>query len=273
MRLFTFLPLIFLFACGNAPVPEGSVPAFSVPEELKQARLVFQREGNVILSAPLTKGEEVTLTEGSVPRWSADGSWIAFLRGNQVGRVFPESGGVEMLSEVRNPRTLAVPKLGNEVFFSDGDEVKAVNVETKAVRVLTEGITLLELDSVGKRLIGTQKKLGGYQVIALDLDSGDIMSFGRGCSASTSPEGDRITRNGGDHTRLAILDAVSGDTVQSLLAPPGRKTDNQSWSNHPDWVASMDEDSGHIYAHRVSDGAVYRISRGGDGDRPDLWLP
>jgi hypothetical protein len=271
MRFLLFLPLLFLFACGNSPAPEGSLPAYSLPPELRDARLAFQRKGQIVVSSPLSKGKETEVTTGTWPRWSPDGTWVAFLDGNRVSRILIESGEVEVLSEVRNPRTLAVPKLGNEVIFTDGNLVKSVNVDTGGVRILEEGRALLEIDVVGDVILGTQKVLGGFRV---NSSSGkEEKNYGKGCSASFSPDGTRVTRNEGDHTRLAVLDAESGEQVLMLPAPPGRKTDNQFWSNHPDWVVSMDEDSGHIYAHRISDLSVFRISKSGNGDRPDLWVP
>jgi len=273
MRTLFFLPVLFLFACGNTSVPEGSVPELTIPDGLKQAQLTFQRNGNIVISDLNDPENAKSVARGSWPRWNADGTWVAFIQDNQIARVFPETGQVEMLSEVRNPRTLAVPRFGSEVVFSDGDQVKAVNVNEKTVRVLADDMPLLEMDIEENRVVGTQKILGGFRLKSLELDSGKGRDYGKGCSASFSPNGSRVTRNEGDHTRLAILDASTRKPLFYLPAPPGRKTDNQFWSTHPNWVVSMDEDSGHIYAHRISDRAVFRISHEGEADRPDLWAP
>jgi hypothetical protein len=275
MRLFGFILIFLLLGCRAElpPAEEGSVPEVSIPGPLQEAKLVFQRQGNIYLASPLHNTSAKALVNGQRPRWNTEGTWIAFLQDNSICRIFPDTGVVEVLSEARNPRTLAVPKTGNEIWYSDDGNVMAVNVITKEVRRVVQGFAPLEMDVAGEEVLGTVKVLGGYRVRARNVHTGKETDFGFGCSASFSPDGTNVTRNEGDHMRLALHDTTSTNIKSHLQAPEGRKTDNQFWSTHPDWIVSMDEESGHIYAHRVSDNSVYRITEEGGGDRPDLWVP
>ena len=275
MKFIGTLWILLLLGCGRGVhSEEGSpTPSVSLPQELQTAGLTCQRGEHIVIHDPIAASTPRELAKGIWPRWNADGTWIAFLQGTRICRVFPETGTVEILSEGRNPRTLAVPKVGTEIWYSDSGKVYAVDVTTKEIRVVTENFEPLEMDVVGNEILGTIKVFGGYRVRVRNVTTGEDLEVGTGCSASFSPDGSQVTRNERDHVRLALHDKISTDIQTHLTAPEGRKTDDQFWSNHPDWVVSMDEASGHIYAHRVSDNQVFRITAEGGGNRPDLWVP
>jgi len=111
----------------------------------------------------------------------------------------------------------------------------------------------------------------GIKRYSLATDDESIL-LGRGCSASLSPNGTRATLNLNGHRELALLDVRTGDTLATLSAPPDTQLDNQYWSNHPDWITAVSH-KGDIFLQRVTDGTCWRITRTGDADRPDLFVP
>lgn len=267
--------LLFLISCGSGGATGNPEPVLEtgIPAALTEAKLVYEGPGGIYLQFP---GEKASLIAegGKWPRWSPDGSWIAFLKGKQVLRLDTESGKVHPLADTSTPKTLAVSPTGKEVWFSEGRKVKAVDIQSRDVRVLAEDGEFLEIDSgpEGNTLVATVKSFG-YKVKVFDLVSGEIRSLGKGCSASLSPDGKQATNNLDGHKELALVKIEDGSRIKTLPAPKGSLTDNQFWSNHPDWVVSIDEEHGAVFAHRVSDGKVWQLSGGPKADRPDLWVP
>ena len=277
MKMVKLILCVLLFAgCGN-PESGANAAGPSVetkpPAALENAKLVFQRPEGVFLQR-VGREPELLVEGGSWPRWSADGSFVAFVRGNRIGRILLESGRVEFLADAGDPNAVAVPPGGEEIWFTDGDAVKAVSTLDRTVRTLAEGPRFLEIDAgpEGRRLVATVKHLG-YRIRTYDVVAGSSDTLAKGCSASFSPDGTTVTNNLDGHTRLALLDAGSGASGGVVPAPSGIKTDNQFWSNHPDWIVSMAEESGNVLAHRVSDGRVWRLYGGGGADRPDMYVP
>lgn len=278
MNIHLLLITTFLItACGNQPAEgDAMFPAIEtkLPEMLRGAKLVFEHADGVYMRELGSGAATLAVPGAKWPRWSPDGSFIAYLKENGVHRFFPETGRHEKLADVNDPRTLVVAPDGNEVWFSEGSAVNAVDLESKKVRQLAEDGTFLEIDAGpdGKTLVATVKRFG-YRVKVFHLETGKVTELGKGCSASFSPDGFTVTNNLDGHQYLALIDWNSGDTRQKIPAPAGTKTDNQFWSNHPDWIVSMDESDGSILGHRVSDHRVWKLSAVPNGDRPDLWIP
>lgn len=271
------LTSLLIAACGNQPAAEDvEFPSIQsvIPEVLEGSKLVFEHADGVYLQETGSVSPTLLVPGATWPRWSPDGSFIAYLKDKGVHRLMFDSGEHEKLADVTDPRTLVVAPDGGEVWFSEGSTVKAVNIVGKEIRKLAEDGQFLEIDAGpdGKTLVATVKKFG-YRVKVFHLESGGVTDLGKGCSASFSPDGRTVTNNLDGHRFLALVDWRTGESLQKLPAAQNTKTDNQFWSNHPDWIVSMDESDGSILGHRVSDHQIWRLSTIPKGDRPDLWIP
>lgn len=264
-------------ACGNSEsqtLANAPMIEEGIPSELDDAKWVFESDQGIFIQKS-NQPEARLLVEGAKwPRFGPNGDVVAFLRGNEVCLITLDTKEIQVLAETSTPKTLVVTASGEEIWFSEGKEMKAVKIDSGEIRSLVNDGEFLEVDAGpdGKTLLATVKSLG-FRVKWFDLSNNTSKTLDKGCSASLSPDGFLATNNVDGHKRLAILNVNDGSLKTSVLAPQGIHTDNQFWSNHADWIASIDEDAGHILAHRVSDGKVWKLSNKDGGDRPDLWIP
>ncbi|NLB66254.1 MAG: hypothetical protein GX803_07295 [Lentisphaerae bacterium] len=266
-----------LVGCGAKPSREEAAEgglASGRPEELHDARMVYQRADGIWL-LELGKGQPRRLAGGgSWPRWAPDGKGLAFLRDDEV-LLFDLAGGRERkLAVVPGARTLAYHPDGSQVWVAGEQGVSSVEVNSGQVTKVHRSTAFYELQVAagGEFFVGTAKSLG-WRVRSVDVATGKVTELGRGCSASLSPRGHLATINLDGHRQLALIDLKTGQERRRLDAPPGLKLDNQKWSNHADWMAVVIEgERQDVGVQRVGDGRVWRLSDVGDADRPDLWV-
>ena len=234
--------------------------------------VVCERSGAIHLARLGEKSTTVLAPAGAWPRFSPDGSLVAFLRGPEVV-LLPVTGGVpRRLATATAPRALAFAPGGGSIFFTDGAAVRSVDPLSGATRLVLEEAGALELDAAPDgTIVFTTRELGGYAIRGYDPAARRGWRIAGGCAASLSPDGRTVTCNAGDHRSLTLLERGRGGRVAVLPAPPGLRLDNQSWSNHPDWVVSVAERTGAILAQQVSTGLAWEIVAGGC-DRPDLFV-
>lgn len=220
-------------------------------------------------------GEAVRIAaNASWPRWSPDGRYVAFVRGNRIMRVAADGGGEEVLAEAAEARAVAYHPNGQEVLFTDDEAIKSVSIGSREVRTVVSGWNFREPDISpdGARLVASVRR-GGVQMRGFDLAKGKDWRIAGGCSASFSPDAQRVTNNDGNHRALSIRLWESGRKVASVDAPPGRTFDNQFWSNDQDWIASITDDYAEdVFIHQVSQDRSFRVTSSGDCDRPDLFV-
>ena len=270
------------------PVANVVAPASHLESELK--RLDKRIEGKVVFHRT-PKGKPVPIEiavfelgdtqpktiikDGRKPRWSPDGKHIAFLRGNDIMHARSNGKKVEKLATSSEGFAIAYHADGEHVIFTDNKEAKSVNIKTKEVTVLLKHDKFMELDisKDGNHLIATQKKFGGYSVRSYNLTTGEGHVVGNGCSTSFSPDFKKTINNLHGHKQLAIRDIATRKVLQHVPAPEGYRFDNQTWSNHPDWIISVNEGAlNDLYLHYLPDNTNYQITRVGNADYPDLFV-
>ena len=251
-----------------------SQPKDAPPPGRLKGTIVYER-GNAIYFQKVSSRNPIMLTmKGRYPRWSPDGRYVTFLRGNKVMRIHTASRKEQVLATAAKGRALAYHPDGSQVLFTDHKTIKAVNIKTGKVRLIARGHLFREVDITGdgSRMVTSVKWLG-YHVRAYDLKSGKDWKVSKGCSASLNPAGDRITNNLSGHKKLALRNWSDGKIKKIINAPKDAKFDNQFWSNHPNWIASQTEgEQANIYIHDVSANRAYQVTRTGDCSRPDLFV-
>jgi hypothetical protein len=198
------------------------------------------------------------------------------MRGNDVMLYEFDGKKTRRLTGGDKLRAVAFHPGGEEVWFISGTSVRAVNIADGKARAILDSLDARELEIArdGSFFAATVKRLIGYRVEVFALPSGKNIEIGRGCSASISPDMRYVTVNTGDHTQLSLRNRANGREWKPIIAPPGLKLDNQTWSNNQEWIVSITEgEKQYVMAHRVSDGKTWRITPDSDCDRPDLFIP
>ena len=266
-----------LAACGDAPsTPEATQPVEKTqfPPTLPSARVLYHRPDGIYLRTAEAPQAVKLVDGGAYPRWAPDGKCFAFLRGNEVMLYSFEQNESQHLATAGQGRALVFHADGQEILFTDDRAVRAVNVESHAVRTVLEGPPFLELDiaSDGSFLAATVRHRG-YRVFRYALPSGEALEIDRGCSAGISPDNRWIMVNLDGHKRLALHDGRTGELRRVVHAPEGQMLDNQSWSNEPGWIAAIREGRRQdAVLQDAETGATWLITDEGDVDRPDLYV-
>ncbi len=259
-------------APADAPAVAAQASATELASQI-QGAVAYEYNGG-IYRTDIGQANAVCLApEGTYPRWSPDGARLAFVVQRTITCMDADGRNAVTVAEADQPRAVAWYPDGQSILFTDGDEIKSAPVEGGASRTVVKGYDFRELDiSVDAcRLIATVMR--PTRLRAFDLDAGKSRTLAKGCSASLSPDGARVTNNLRGHKRLALLSWDDGTELGVVAAPEGHKFDNQFWSNHPDWLASMTEGrDGDIFIHRISVDRAFRITALGGCDRPDLFV-
>ena len=262
--------------CGNASVPSASDEASSdrTLSNLPRGVIVFERPDGIYKQTLGERKPELLARGASYPRWSHDGTQIAFVQGHRIMRMDAAGGEPEALADADDPRAVAWMPDGNEILFTDGKKVRGVQLQTRAVRDVASGYTFRELDVShdGLHLVATIRGFGP-RIRIFDLATRDSRELSAGCSASFSPDGQRVTRNEDGHRTLSLVNPADGKVAGAVHAPQGATFDNQFWSNHPDWVTSQTEGkTTDILIHHVPSDGVAQVTHLGDAGRPDLFV-
>jgi len=241
-----------------------------------RARVVYERPDG-IYAQDIAGRARLIGAGGTWPRWSPDGSTVAFVKENSIAIVNVDGTGLAAVARASAPRAVAWHQDGERIFFTDGDSVRAVRISSGEVSQVASGARFLEIDISrdGRYLAATVKGFGGFgfRVRIYDLKTGNSRELAKGCGASYSPDGQQVSNLLSGHRKIALLDLNKGSEEGAVYAPTGYRFDNPFWSNHPDWIVSQsDGKKSDILLHRVSDGASWQITFTGDTNRADLFV-
>lgn len=238
-------------------------------------KVVFQRPDGIYLMEVGEESQQRLVDYGTNPRWSPNGKQIAFIHGNAIMLVTERNGKVKHLATAGKAKALCFDPDGRSVLFTDNNLLRRVNIRNKKVKTLLKGDRLYEVDMAkdGRRLAATVKTLTGFKVRIFDLKTGSDQTVSKGCSASLSPDGSRVTVNGSKHRVLHLYRWQDLKRAGKIHAPVGRRFDNQFWSNNPQWLTSTTEGKRNdIFLHHVTSDTSYQLTTSGDCDRADLYV-
>ncbi len=279
------LGLCFFFWPGQSTVSGGKIPD-QPPGSRAQAaeggffnklagKVVYQRSDGIYRIKIGDTSPQRLVSYGTSPRWSPDGKQIAFVHGNAIMLLAEKDRTVRQLATAGRAKALCFFPDGLSVIFTDGTFLRQVQISNGKVSTLLAGSEFREVDIAedGNRLTATVRTSIGIKVRVFDLQTGSVRTVSRGCSASLSPDGSRVTVNGRKHRVLNFYQWNTLKKVGQVHAPTGRKFDNQLWSNSPDWLVSTSEgERTDIFLHHILSDTAYQVTTSGDCDRADLFV-
>lgn len=270
---YLFLALFSSCASGSSNWSEEKELQLQALRQELTGTLVYERDEK-IYKTELGSLEPVYLADGTYPRWSPDGQYVAFLQGNALMRVPLAGGESQLLTSVETPRAIVYHPNGQEIWFTDGDKVQAYNITNRTVITVLADFAAREIDlsQDGRRLIATTSVRGSYAVIAVELATGMRKRLDTGCSSSLSPDGALITSNTSNHQTLLILSWDTGKPVGEITAQGDEEYDNQFWSNSPRWITAVGQSSGDIFVQNTSDNRSIQVSAVGNASHADLFV-
>lgn len=271
-----------LLRFGPPPTAEFKRDLKSLTQQV-QGKLVFERtykdrsRARDIYTMQLGDNKpQLIAKDGRRPKWSPDGRRVLFLRSNDVVVVDSDGQNEMRVATSGHADCAAWFPSGEEIAFTDLEEVDAVHLGTGEVRkLLPENDPFREIDIShdGRFLLGCLKRGGGFTIRRFDLATHEVEVLGKGCSPSFSPDSKHITNLRHRHVELFIRDTLSGEQVRTVTAPADYRFDNQVWSNHPDYMTSVIEGPiNEIFIHQVWDDTKTQVTAMGDCDHPDLFV-
>lgn len=261
-------------------LPPGPREALQALARDLRGTIVYQRERpdrpEAIYKSEIGRARAWRLAdEGRYPRWSPDGRHVAYFRGTNVMLMTAGGRFHRRLASTAdpNPRALTYHPNGREVWYTDGADIRAVDIRSRAVRTVVSGMPFrgLDVSADGTRLIVT---ISGHRILGIDLPSTRVRKLGSGCSAALSPDAERCTNNQPMHGRMLVRRWSDWSVVGEYHAPAGMTFDNEAWSNDPRWLVTRTEqpNNQNCFVHDpVADRAV-QVTFTGDANRPDLFV-
>jgi Tol biopolymer transport system component len=237
------------------------------------ATVVYERKEE-IYKAEIGNLTPIFIADGTYPRWSPDGQYIAFLRGNALMRVPAAGGEPEVIASIADPRVIAYHPNGLEIWFTDGASVNSVNLLTREVRVVLSDFTARELDlsGDGQRLVATISTGRSYAVVGIDFATGLVKTLDSGCSSSISPDGTLVTSNTSDHETLLILNWETAQSIANITPEDGNEYDNQFWSNAPLWIVAVGSSPDDVFVQYIGDNRSVQVTAIGRCSHADLFV-
>ena len=258
---------------GAGSSQQGGVSEIS--SRIPEGKVVYERPDGIYVKSLQAIEDKKISDGGKHPRWSWDGRYIVFIRDGKIVLYSTRDKKTRELATVKSPGTVSFHPDNISILFSDKTKLYRFNLKTGAKReVITDGdFRELGISRDGNRLAATVKTLTGYKVRVFDLSGGGVRTVSKGCSASISPSGGKVTVNGPKHKTLKLFDWGSLKHTATIPSPSGLKFDNQFWSNKDDWVASATEgEERNIYLHNAVTGKYFKVTSTNDCDRPHIFI-
>lgn len=249
-------------------------------------KVVYSKSGNVrahLLGDPAY----ADLGPGKYARWSPDGRKVAIKHENSIFVANADgSNRIELVNDAEGDDNCPVEfhANGREILFIKDKHIMAVDIETKAVRVLVDYVDCtgeLGMDAEQNRVVCRDDHI----LRAIDLDTGQHTEFADDhCSAGISPDGNYVTYNDNGkphhlkvHIRKINRDCTDSQTYKSVphrVMPDEIMGDNHHWSNHNDWITCEGDEhrNGVPYMINVKTQKGYVMVEVKGAKYPDLWV-
>ncbi len=239
--------LLALLVAMLAAIAVGTRPNPPAPFGLaRNGHVTYERNGDIFVTDPAT-GTSTAIISGPTtdlnPRWSLDGTRIAFERKTEGDR----GPGILFVAGADGTQPIlvtpeALPGIESYVFSPDGSQLLISAWPDGAPGILvaaTDGSAIRQLDLPGPATHGAWRPPDGHEILFMD-------------------RGDFTNGFGG----IYAFDAVTGEIRTILEHDPGRNRANARWSPDGSQIAYVEwVDSGSLTAQ------THIIAADGTGDR------
>jgi len=249
-------------------------------------KVVYTKDGIVRVHV-LGDDNYTELGSGKFARWSPDGQKVAVLDGSIIYVVDADgTNRVELVTDAEGDKNcpLEFHTNGKEVLYILDDQIMAVDIHTKAKRVLVDFVDCsgeIGMSADQNRVVCRD----GHILRAIDLDTKKHTVFhDDNCSAGISPDGNFVTYNDNGtphHLNVYINklnDSCSGSSrylrISHSVMPDEIMGDNHHWSNHNDWITCEGDKkrNGVPYMINVKTKKGYEMVNVEGTKYPDLWV-
>ncbi|MCB0285397.1 MAG: hypothetical protein KDE57_01990 [Calditrichaeota bacterium] len=231
--------------------------------------------------------EFTELGRGKFARWSPDGQKVAVKDGETIYVINADgTNRIDLVTDAEGDNNCPIEfhTNGKEVLYIYDDQIMAVDIHSKAKRVLVDFV-----DCTGEIGMAADKNRvvcrDGHTLRAIDLDTNKHTVYHNdNCSAGISPDGNHITYNdnGKPHHLYVYIDQLNATTTKSQnflkishsVMPGEIMGDNHHWSNHNDWITCEGDEkrNGVPYMINVVTQKGYVMVDVSGTKYPDLWV-
>jgi Tol biopolymer transport system component len=199
----------------------------------------------------------IDLGRGEYARWSPDGEKIAVYDRRKIFVMDMDGSNRKLVTD--------------EAWQKNGCPIEwAADIYNRKMRKLADFHNYSGEPGISADGTRMASRLDG-DVWAIDLvKKTDFMYARGGCSSGISPDGRWLMSNRGDHKSMNIR-SWNGKKTKVLRSSIGR-WDNQTWSNHNDYICAEGEKTGDSYVVKVSTGRGTRVTWVGNTVYPDLYV-
>ena len=243
-----------------------------------QGAIIYSRNRHVYMVV-IGDWKPIELGKGEYARWSPDGKKIAVYDRRKIFVMDMDGSNRRMVTDEawqKNGCPIEFHTNGREIIFFRRNKrgLWAEDISNGKVRKLADfhnysGEPGISAD--GKRMVCRMD--GG--VWAIDLVKKTDFMYGKGgCSSGISPDGKWLINNLDGHKSMSIRswDRKKNTVLRASICQPDGEWDNQTWSNHNDYICAEGGKTGDSYVINISAKRGTRVTRVGSTVYPDLYV-
>jgi hypothetical protein len=243
-----------------------------------QGAIVYSRNRHIYIVV-IGDWKPIDLGRGEYARWSPDGKKIAVYDRRKIFVMDMDGSNRKLVTDEawgEHGGPIEFHPNCREIIFIRRNKrgLWAADISNGRMRKLADSrsytpdrIGELGISADGKRMVCRLNR----DLYAIDLvKKTDHVYAKSACSSGISPDGRWLMNNRGEHKSMDIRN-WDGKRVRVLRSSIGR-WDNQTWSNHKDYICAEGEETGDSYVIKVSANRATRVTWVGSTVYPDLYV-
>ena len=266
----------FSFKDGVGLKKEKKTSQDQLASEIEGA-VIYARH-NRIYKVMIGDWKAIELGKGEYARWGPRGKKIAVYDRRKIYVMNADGSGRKLVTDEaweKRGCPIEFHTNGREIIFVRRNKrgLWAVNISDGKMRKLADfhdygGEPGISAD--GKRMVSR-----GGSLYAIDLEKkADFVYSKSGCSSGISPDGTWLINNDDGHRTMTIRswDRKTVKTLRASICKPDSGWDNQTWSNHNDYILAQGDNKGESYVINIPAKRGTRVTWVGNTVYPDLYI-